>query len=120
MIRRTHGPTFGFLRRSRRRAVGAAVIAGACALVAAPAPALAAPPRFIQQSELAAAGEAVAVAAGGGTAIVGDPKTEAVSVFTRSGSGWVQQARLEPQTVRGVSAAYEYGYSVALSANGEV
>lgn len=61
-------------------------------------------------------GKSVAISSDGNTALVGDTEIDGpgVSVFVRSGAGWVQQAQLT------ASGAGGFGCSVALSANGNV
>jgi hypothetical protein len=84
---------------------------------------------FLQQGEkLTGSGETgagqlgfrVALSANGNTALVGAPEDNggigAAWVFTRSGSTWTQQG--EKLTGGGESEVGEFGYSVALSANG--
>jgi hypothetical protein len=82
---------------------------------------------FIQQgSKLTGSGEfgqglfgwSVALSGDGNTALVGGPNDHAVGaawVFTRSGSTWTQQAKL---TGSGESGEGQFGYSVALSGDG--
>ncbi len=110
---------FNGIRARTARTVAAASFAAA--LLVASSPALASRPAFIQQDgRLAAPAESVAVSADGGTAIVGDPQADAAFVFVRSGGGWVEQAQLTPQAVRGGISGDQFGWSVALSAHGEV
>jgi hypothetical protein len=70
-------------------------------------------------------GTSVAVSSDGNTVIVGGPNDNsgigAVWVFTRSGNGWIQQAKLTPTDASGAADAIgeaEFGYSVALSNDG--
>jgi hypothetical protein len=66
-------------------------------------------------------GFSVAVSANGDTALVGAPAADggagAAWVFTRSGSIWKRQAKL---TGGGESGAAQFGWSVALSGNGQI
>jgi hypothetical protein len=83
---------------------------------------------FLQQAKLASAevteladqGWSVAISADGSTALVGSPYydgfTGAAWVYVRSGSGWMEQAKL---VGKGVSGNVQGGYSVAISANGD-
>ncbi len=112
-------------RRRRGRRLLLAALACACALLSASAAAQAAAPAFVQQgtklaTEAGAAGSAVAISADGSTALVGSPQLNKVTVFTRSGSGWVQQASLTTKEFRSHSPAPQFGAAVALSANGNV
>ena len=66
-------------------------------------------------------GEAVAVSADGGTAVVGGPADNAgvgaAWTFVREGAAWVEQAKLVPADAGGSRG---FGTSVAISANGDV
>jgi hypothetical protein len=65
-------------------------------------------------------GESVALSANGDTAIIGGPETRMFAggawIFTRSGSTWTQQG--EMLTGGGRTPKTGFGYSVALSSNG--
>jgi hypothetical protein len=80
---------------------------------------------FVQQAKLEGAGEvggghlapSVALSADGNTALVGAPyERGAAWVFTRSGSSWTQQAKLEGA---GEIGRGKFGRSVALSSDGD-
>ncbi len=66
-------------------------------------------------------GRSVALSADGNTALVGVPRDNGAAgtawVFTRTGSTWSEQARLEGE---GVGSSSFFGRSVALSSNGNV
>ncbi len=83
---------------------------------------------FVQQGDSLTGGESwdggnfgasVALSADGDTALVGEPESNgrvgAAWVFTRSGSTWVEQARLTGAGERGLA---QFGTAVALSADG--
>jgi FG-GAP repeat len=72
-----------------------------------------------EESKEGLLGYSVALSANGDTAVVGaaydEKQAGAAYVFTRSGESWSQQARL---VATGESGEGHFGYSVALSANG--
>jgi PKD repeat protein len=99
-------------------------------------PVSATPATFLQQGETLTAspgvqgigtqfGQSVAISAEGNTMLVGGPGDElyggSVWVYTRSGSTWTEQAKLDPSEVScgGFYCGAYVGYSVALSADGD-
>jgi hypothetical protein len=111
------------LRPIRPTAIAAAVLGTvfAISVVAPPSRAMAADPPFVSSTTLTAAGTQAfgsAVAADGGTIVVGAPETNnyrgAVYVFTKGTSGWTDPKLVATLTASDALPGDEFGHAVAI------